>query len=259
MNLERRFGGLARLYGKEGAAKIQAAHVAVIGVGGVGSWAAEAFVRSGVGAITLVDFDQVAESNVNRQIHALEANFGKAKVHALQERFAQINPQCTIFAVEEFVEAPSACVPGNWPGLLPELPHAIIDACDQVRVKAMMAAWAIRQKRLSFITVGAAGGKELAHLVDMADLSEITHDPLLAQMRYRLRKEYGFPRQGRMKVRGVFSKESVRQPDPSCSVGQGGHDGTLNCHGYGSAVSVTATFGMVAAGQILHDLAYSKL
>lgn len=253
---ERRFGGLSRLYSTEGAARIRAAHVAVVGVGGVGSWAAEALVRSGIGAITLIDFDQVAESNINRQIHALDATVGMAKVHALQQRFAQINPDCVIHAVEEFVEPASASDNNsNWPVILPAPVDAIIDACDQVRAKALLASWAA-QHRLHFISVGAAGGKELAQFVEVGDLADVTHDPLLAQMRYRLRREYGFARKGRMKVCCVFSRENVKLPDAACQTEGGAVDGSLNCHGYGSVVAVTATFGMVAAGQILHDLAH---
>lgn len=255
MDFERRFGGVTRLYGEHGAAQIRAAHIVVVGVGGVGSWAAEALVRSGVGEITLIDFDQIAESNINRQLHALSSTMGQAKVLALQERFSQINPECQIHAVEEFVQIESANEPCNWPDILPSLqPSAIIDACDQVRVKAMLAAWS-KHHKVPFITVGAAGGKELPHLVDIDDLSQVTHDPLLAQLRYRLRKAYGFTRQGTMKTRCVFSRESVKLPQMSCSM-RGSGDGTLNCSGYGSTVAVTATFGFTAAGQILSLLAH---
>lgn len=260
MNYERRFGGLARLYGNEGAQYIQSAHIVVVGVGGVGSWAAEALVRSGIGSLTLIDFDQVAESNINRQIHALDSTLGMAKVHALQERFQQINPACKIHAVEAFVEIENQEHPSNWPDLLSNTqPDALIDACDQVRIKALLAAWAVKNQT-PFITVGAAGGKELAQQVEVKDLYEVTHDPLLAQVRYRLRKEYGFKREGKMKVRCVFSKENVKTPQNNTSCNIPGSvkviDGSLNCHGYGSLISVTATFGMVAAGQILYDLAH---
>lgn len=255
-DIERRFGGLSRLYGNEGATRIRAAHVVVVGVGGVGSWAAEALVRSGIGAITLVDFDQVAESNVNRQLQALSSTIGKAKVHALQERFAEINADCRVYAVEEFVEPETKDAPANWPQVLPQPDvSAVVDACDQVRAKTLLAAWAHRQK-IPFITVGAAGGKELAHLVEVDDLAGVTHDPLLSQLRYRLRREYGFPKQGKMKVSCVFSRENVKQPDASCRVGDGA-DGSLNCSGFGSVVAVTATFGFVAAGHILSKLAHS--
>ena len=248
-DLQRRFGGLERLYGVTGAERIRAAHVAVVGIGGVGSWTVEALARSGVGQLTLIDLDHVAESNINRQVHALTQTVGQAKVQAMRERIAQINPACRVTAIEEFVEAE------NWPALLPEGVNAVVDACDQVRAKLAMAVWARRQT-LSYVCVGAAGGKRLAHLVDVADLAQVTHDPLLAQLRNRLRKEHAAPREGkRMDVTCVFSRETVRPPDASCAM-EG--DGTLNCHGYGSVVSVTATFGHCAAGWVLEQLAEAK-
>jgi len=247
---QRRFGGLDRLYGREGAARIRAAHVAVVGIGGVGSWAAEALARSGVGRLTLIDLDHVAESNINRQIHALEGTVGQAKVLAMRDRIASINPDCEVACIEEFVE------PANWPALLPVGVDALVDACDQVPAKTAMAAWARATRRL-FISVGAAGGKRLAHKVDVDDLSQTTHDPLLAQLRYRLRKQHGAPKEGKkMGVACVFSRESVAPPDASCGLGG---DGTLNCHGYGSVVAVTATFGQCAAGWILDALARSSV
>jgi tRNA A37 threonylcarbamoyladenosine dehydratase len=243
---QRRFGGLSRLYGTRGAERIRKAHVVVVGIGGVGSWAAEALARSGVARLTLIDMDHVAESNINRQIHALSTTTGQSKVLAMQERIAGIHPQCRVDAVDDFVS------PENWPSLLPCMPDALIDACDQVKAKVSLAQWAITQN-LGFITVGAAGGKRLAHKVDVADLSQITHDPLLAQLRYRLRKHHGAARGNkRMGIQGVFSRESVAPPDASCAL-EG--DGSLNCHGYGSVVSVTATFGMCAASEILNFLA----
>jgi tRNA A37 threonylcarbamoyladenosine dehydratase len=242
----RRFGGLERLYGALGAERIRAAHVVVVGIGGVGSWTVEALARSGVGRLTLIDLDHVSESNINRQIHALESTVGQAKVLAMRDRIAQINPTCVVYCIEDFVE------PGNWPQLLPMGVDAVVDACDQVKAKTAMAAWA-RQTNTCFIAVGAAGGKRHAHKVDIDDLSLTTHDPLLAQLRYRLRKEHAAPREGKkIGVACVFSREAVMPPDASCAVVG---DGSLNCHGYGSVVSVTATFGQCAAGWILDQLA----
>jgi tRNA threonylcarbamoyladenosine dehydratase len=249
VDLQRRFGGLERLYGVTGAAAIRSSHVAVAGIGGVGSWAAEALARSGVGELTLIDLDHIAESNINRQIHALAGTLGQAKVQAMAERIAQINPGCKVHGIEDFVE------PDNWPQLLPAGVGAVIDACDQVKAKVAMAAWALQTGTL-FVTAGAAGGKRLAHKVDLDDLANTTHDPLLAQVRSRLRKLHGAPREGRkIGVACVFSRESVAPPDASCAI-QG--DGTLNCHGYGSVVSVTATFGQCAAGWLLDRLASAK-
>ena len=236
---------MERLYGMQPAAAIRQAHVAVVGIGGVGSWAAEALARSGVGRLTLIDMDHVAESNINRQVHALSSTVGMAKIEAMRERIAQINPQCEVICVDAFVE------PDNWPAMLPAAVDAVIDACDQVKVKAAMADWARRAKAL-YIAVGAAGGKRHAHKVDIADLSETTHDPLLAQLRYRLRKEYGAPKDGKkIGVACVFSREAVVPADASCEV-QG--DNSLNCHGYGSLVSVTATFGLCAAGWVMDKI-----
>ena len=246
VDVARRFGGLERLYGIPGAASIRAAHVAVVGIGGVGSWTVEALARSGVGQLTLIDLDHVSESNINRQIHALESTVGQAKVLAMRDRIAQINPNCVVHCIEDFVE------PGNWPQLLTLGVDAVVDACDQVKAKTAMAAWA-RQTHTCFISVGAAGGKRHAHKVDIDDLALTTHDPLLAQLRYRLRKYHAAPREGKkMDVACIFSREAVMPPDVSCAV-EG--DGSLNCHGYGSVVSVTATFGQCAAGWILDQLA----
>ena len=233
----------------EGAARIRNAHVAVVGIGGVGSWAAEALARSGIGALTLIDLDHIAESNINRQIHALTGTVGQAKVLAMRERIARIHPGCQVHVIEEFVE------PGNWPQLLSPDVDAVIDACDQLQAKAAMAAWALREKAL-FIACGAAGGKRHAHQVDIADLAQTTHDPLLAQLRYRLRKFHRAPRDGRrIGIPCVFSREAVAPPDPSCAIDG---DGSLNCHGYGSVVSVTATFGQCSAGWVLDRLASRK-
>ncbi len=253
-DLERRFGGLARLYGAAGARKIRAAHVVVVGLGGVGSWAAEALARSGVARLTLIDLDHIAESNINRQIHALDNTVGQAKVLAMRERIAHIHPACEVFCVEEFVDA------ANWPalaGLTAGSGVSVIDACDQVKAKTAMAAWAL-QNRINFISVGAAGGKRQAHKVDIDDLSLVTHDPLLAQLRYRLRKEQGAARTGKIGVACVFSREAVLQPLVLPEGGLSGDtqsDGSLNCHGYGSVVSVTATFGQCAAGWVLGKIA----
>ncbi|MFP5467110.1 MAG: ThiF family adenylyltransferase [Gammaproteobacteria bacterium] len=248
---ERRFGGLRRLLGEQAAQKVFGAHVVVIGIGGVGSWTAEALARSGMGRLTLIDMDHVAESNVNRQIHALDGTLGMAKVTAMRDRIRQINPDCDVRVVDDFV------TDRNWPGLLADAsgPLAVVDACDQVRAKQAMAHWAMVH-RVPFVAVGAAGGKRLPHRVEMGDLAEVTHDPLLAQLRYRLRKHHGASRQGRMGVSCVFSREAVRPADASCSTQATDH--SLSCHGYGSSVTVTATFGMCAAAWVMNALADAK-
>lgn len=241
-DLGRRFGGLRRLHGDAAYGHLRRAHVAVVGLGGVGSWAVEALARSGVAALTLIDLDQVSESNINRQIQALGSTVGMAKAEALRLRIADIHPGCAVRVIEEFVE------PGNWPALLGEgRVDGLIDCCDQVRAKAVLAAWS-REQGIPFVTVGAAGGKREPHRVQVDDLSETTHDPLLAALRQRLRKHHAAPRSGRMGVACVYSREPVHLPlqteGEACEV-----DGSLNCHGYGSSVAVTATFGFCAAAE----------
>ena len=249
-DLERRFGGLRRLYGDTLYACIRAAHVVVVGVGGVGSWAAEALARSGVAALTLIDLDQVSESNINRQIQALASTVGQAKVDALRARVADIHPACEVVAIEEFVE------PDNWPALLARVARpvdVVIDACDQGRAKAVLAAWALATST-PLVIVGAAGGKRKAEAVAVEDLGLVTHDPMLAALRLRLRRHHGAGR-GRIGLRCVYSREPVQAPlgVDLCNV-----DGGLNCHGYGSSVAVTATFGMVAAGVAIESLGVSS-
>jgi tRNA threonylcarbamoyladenosine dehydratase len=245
-DLERRFGGLRRLYGDEGYARIRAARVAVVGVGGVGSWAAEALARCGVASLTLIDMDHVAESNINRQVQAQDGTIGQAKVHALAERIAGIHPGCEVEGVEEFADA------GNWPALLPHAIDAVIDACDQVRAKQALAAWARKNPDIAFVCVGAAGGKQLPQQMQVDDLANTTHDPLLAALRQRLRKTDGAPRQGSIGIRCVFSRESVRMPDEAACAAD--VEANLNCHGYGSSVMVTATFGLAAASDVVQQL-----
>lgn len=239
-DLERRFGGLRRLYGETGYRKLRKLRVAVVGLGGVGSWTVEALARSGVAQLVLIDLDQVAESNINRQVMASSETVGMAKAEALRQRILGIHPGCEVKAIEEFVE------PGNWPHLLPGPVDVVVDACDQVRAKAAMAAWAITNG-LPLVMCGAAGGKRQATGIESADLSQVTHDPLLASLRNRLRREHGAARQGRIGVSCVFSREAVSPPaDAACA-----SDGSLNCHGYGSSVVVTASFGLAAAAKAI--------
>ena len=213
-----------------------------------GLWAQARPAR--VARLVLVDLDHVSESNINRQVQALGRTLGMSKVQALRERIADIHPGCEVVCIEDFV------TPDNWPALLqsqgPAQIEALIDACDQSSAKATLAAWALRAE-LPLVCVGAAGGKRLAQRVEVEDLADATHDPLLASLRQRLRKEGAASRQGRIGVRCVFSRESVAPPAELCDAGPAG-DGTLNCQGYGSSVTVTATFGLVAAGEALAQL-----
>lgn len=245
VGVARRFGGLTRLWGTEGAERVRQSHLMVVGIGGVGSWVAEAFARSGVERITLVDMDHIAESNINRQVHALENTVGMAKVLAMQERIALIHPQCQVFPQDDFVSAQ------NWSALLPPDCDGVVDACDQLGAKYVMAQWAL-QSRLPFVTVGAAGGKRWAHRVEVDDLGAVSHDPLLAKLRYQLRRHAGVARDGkRMRLECVFSREEVRPAQDACDVQA---DGSLNCHGYGSSVAVTSVFGMCAAAALLEKI-----
>ncbi len=245
MSSDRRFGSTERLFGFSKAEAIKNSHVVVIGIGGVGSWAAEALARSGVGRLTLIDLDHVSESNINRQIHAIESSIGQAKVLAMRDRIHSFYPQCVVNCVEEFVEW-QACT-----GYFPPDVSAVIDACDQVDVKTALAAWAMKADPV-FVTAGAAGGKRTAHLVDVADLAHVTHDPLLSKVRYGLRRRFGASRDGKkIGIACVFSKEAVSPPETACSAE---NDGSLNCHGYGSLATVTASFGLCAAGHVLNQL-----
>jgi tRNA threonylcarbamoyladenosine dehydratase len=245
-DLERRFGGLRRLYGDAAYDRLRAARVAIVGLGGVGSWAAEALARSGVEAMTLIDLDHVVESNINRQLQALGSTLGMAKALALAARVTDIHPACRVTAIEDFVSAE------NWPALLDEPVDVVIDACDQLRAKLALAAWS-RTTGMPLIVAGAAGGKRLPQAVAVDDLADVTHDPLLSSLRQRLRKQHGAPRSGRLGLTCVYSREPVHRP--LSAVDDCALDGSLNCHGYGSSVSVTATFGMVAASEALHLLA----
>lgn len=246
-DLERRFGGLRRLYGDADYQRLRRAHFVVVGLGGVGSWAVEALARMGVARLTLIDLDHVAESNINRQVQALGATVGMAKGQALRERIADIHPGCSVQVVEEFVDEQ------NWPTLLGgAVPDGLFDACDQIRAKAVLAAWSL-ENACAFVGAGAAGGKRLPHALQIEDLGLVTHDPLLASLRQRLRKQHGAARQGRMGVACVFSREAVLSPlDAGCDI-DGAHDGSLNCHGYGSSVAVTASFGMAAAAELVRQ------
>lgn len=271
-DLERRFGGLRRLYGETGYARLRAARFAVVGLGGVGSWVAEALARSGVAELVLVDLDHVAESNINRQVQALTPTLGQSKTRALADRIALIHPGCRVHAVEEFAAA------DNWPALLPTTVDGLVDACDQVRAKEALACWSLAA-HVPCVVVGAAGGKRRPEAVQVADLAEVTHDPLLASLRQRLRRAGAVPRQAsggkaqsgpdtvlQTGLACVFSREPVALPLNTPDEGRtddsnakaceapGASDGSLNCAGYGSSVMVTATFGMVAASAAVSQL-----
>ncbi|WP_373885696.1 tRNA threonylcarbamoyladenosine dehydratase [Snodgrassella alvi] len=248
-NYQRRFGGIARLYGEDCLQRFASAHVCVVGVGGVGSWAIEALARSGIGALTLIDLDNVAESNINRQLPALISLIGKPKVEALAERIADINPECQVTCIEDFVDT------DNLSQIFSQPFDFVIDAIDQVRVKAAMAAFFITQHQ-SFIVSGGAGGQKDAALIQCADLSRVTNDRMLANMRYTLRKRHGFSRRptDKMHIPCIYSSENITLPQAGiCNTEQTAPQG-LSCAGYGAAMVVTASFGLRCAQACLEHL-----
>ena len=257
----RRFGGIARLYGDAALAAFERAHVAVIGIGGVGSWVAEALARSAIGTLTLIDLDNVAESNTNRQIHALNGNYGKPKVDAMAERIALIDPACDVRRVEDFIE------PENFAALLGGGFDYVVDAIDSVRTKTALIAWCVEHGQ-RLVTVGGAGGQLDPTRIRIDDLALTIQDPLLSKVRAQLRKQHGFPRgpKAKFKVSAVYSDEPLIYPEAavcdmddvaqhvSTSPGHAGPVG-LNCAGFGSSVCVTASFGFAAAAYVLRALA----
>jgi tRNA A37 threonylcarbamoyladenosine dehydratase len=240
----RRFGGIDRLYGAGTIARLSLARVGVIGIGGVGSWVAEALARSGVGTLKLVDLDNIAESNINRQIHALDATLGQAKVDAMAARIQGINPHCRVDKVEDFL------TPENAADLLCDL-DAVADAVDNVRAKTAIALHCRRQ-RLPLLMAGGAGGKTDPRRILVGDLAHTVQDPLLSKVRARLRREHGFTREAGKDfgIETVYSDEAVRRP-AACDSGapQG-----LSCTGYGSSVAMTACIGLFIAARILERL-----
>jgi tRNA A37 threonylcarbamoyladenosine dehydratase len=253
-DFETRFNGIARLYGKSGLEKLRAAHVCVIGIGGVGTWAAEALARSGLGALTLVDLDEVCVSNINRQLHALTETVGRAKVEVMAERIRAINPDCRVTAEQKFFSEQTAAE------LLAFKYDFVLDAIDSVTNKVLLLA-GCRQKGLPVVACGAAGGRRDGTQVRTADLAKTSRDRLLAEVRRKLRKEFQFPAEGLpMGVECVFSAEPpvFAQPDGSvCENRAASEEGTrLNCNGgLGSATFVTGAFGFAAAGIVVRRIA----
>ena len=244
---DRRLGGIARLYGDSVLQRFQAAHIAVVGLGGVGSWAVEALARTGIGHLTLIDLDNVAESNINRQLHALTDNIGKPKTTAMKERIMQIQPNCQVIEIEDFVDE------NNLSEIFRQPYDFVIDAIDQVKIKAAMADYFIKHNQ-SFIVSGGAGGQRLPEKIRYADLSSARNDKLLANMRYTLRKRYGLPRTGKMTIPCVYSEEQIIPPQTPCDTAPQG----LSCAGYGAVMTVTATFGLFLANAALEYMARLK-
>jgi tRNA A37 threonylcarbamoyladenosine dehydratase len=249
----RRFSGITKLYGEPGLVRFQQSHVVVIGVGGVGSWTVESLARSGIGQLTLIDMDHISESNINRQLPALDSTLGQAKVQALKNRIAEINADCRVNCIEDFISAENL---QELLGNVSHQPHAlVIDCIDHAKTKAALIAWCRRQK-LAVLTVGAAGACINPLRISIGDLSRTQNDGLLARTRKHLRQLHNYPRntQRSFCVPAVFSNEHrMRAPGDSCEPGQVAAS-DLNCAGYGSVAHVTATFGFVAAGKALEML-----
>ena len=255
-----RFLGIDRLYGTGSAARLAKCRVAVIGLGGVGSWAVEALARSGVGALTLMDGDEVCVSNVNRQSHALEGEFGRPKTDVLAARLRAINPHLHLDARTQFL------TPASIGSLLEERHDLILDACDAFRVKLELVA-ASRRAKQPLIVVGSAGGRTDATRVRVRDLAHTEHDKLLSMVRKKLRQDHGFPRnvERSFAVPAVYSLENVRYPQSDGSVcgvrpptdAEAGF--RLDCGaGLGAAMHVTAAFACAAAGRALYELLHRR-
>lgn len=258
VDIERRFGGVIRLYGEAGLKKLQQSHVMVIGIGGVGSWAVEALARNALGELTLVDLDNVAESNVNRQIHAHEGQFGLAKVTAMAQRVRQINPHIVVNEVEDFV------TPDNLQETMAAIRapiEVVLDCTDAVKAKVALAAYC-HQQHLPLYVSGSAGGRLDPTRIQTEDLALVNGDKLLAKVRQQLRKYHGFPaainpkKPRKLGVNCVYSNEIMIKPSAVCEVDDTAVTG-LNCAGYGSSVSVTAPFGFTLAQLAINQLVVS--
>lgn len=241
---ERRFGGIERLYGEAAAARFASSHVVVVGVGGVGSWAVEALARSGIGRLTLIDMDHVAESNINRQLAALDSTLGRSKIEVLRARVRDINPVCEVGCIDDFVTRE------NLDSLLPAADW-VMDCIDSARVKSALIAHCRRHAQ-AVITAGAAGGQRDPTRIRVTDLRRTEQDALLARTRRQLRQQYGFPSNPKRPfgVPAVWSDEPVGLP----GVCDEPVEGSLNCAGYGACMPVTAGFGLAAAAHVLQRL-----
>lgn len=242
----RRFGGIARLYGAAALEGFAKAHVCIVGLGGVGGWAVEALARSGIGHLSLIDADHVAESNINRQIQALDNTLGQAKAQALKDRILNINPQCEVQCRELMLDET------NLNELIQPETDWLLDCIDTFRIKAALIAHC-RRRRLPLICLGGAGGKTDPAAIRVADLSRTEQDPLLAKTRRLLRQEYGFPANPKRRF-GVSAVYSVEHQIQQRNADQCQQDSSLNCAGFGSSMALTASFGLMAAALVLKGL-----
>ncbi len=252
-----RFGGIGRLYGKAALPRLRAAHVCVIGVGGVGSWVVEALARTGIGALSLVDADDVCITNTNRQLPALTGTVGRSKVAVLAERVQLIAPECRVERVVDFYTK------ANAREILAPAFSFVVDAVDRGSTKSHILA-TCRELGLPVLTSGAAGGRRNAAAIRLADLGLAGHDELLRQVRRNLRREYGWPAgNGEMGVPCVYSVEapSFPQSDGSCAaVPEEGESLRMDCaSGFGAATFITGSFGFAAAAEVVRRIALEKI
>lgn len=248
--LKQRFGGVERLHGKDGFSRLQKAHVCVIGVGGVGSWAVEALARSGVGEITLIDADDVCVTNINRQIHATTETIGQEKISAMASRIKSINPECKVYLQAGFFMQSTA------EAFLKPNYDFVIDAIDSLKHKALLISLC-KQKDINIVTVGGAGGKTQVCGIGVCDLGLTHGDKLLSKLRAILRKEYGFPKHAgrKFKIMSVFSPEAVKAPWCDISADQPKTSLKLDCNnGFGTDMTVISVFGITAANYVINQL-----
>jgi len=256
-----RFEGIGRLYGKEALPILTSMHVCVVGLGGVGSWVVESLARSGVGKLTLIDYDEVSEGNINRQMHALDSTIGRKKIDVLHDRVIDINPECRCSVIDDYITTNNL-----WDYMLPtESYDYVVDAIDSIKFKSALIHFCKRNK-IPIITTGGAGGVTEPGSIQVKDLSRTYNDALAARVRLQLRKEYGFSKNTKryFGVECVFSDQQKLYPDPDngkVSTNKPGVHGVhLDCrYGYGSVSFVTATFGFMAAARIINKTLAKKL
>ena len=255
---EERFAGLQRLYGSEAYTVLRQLHICVVGIGGVGSWAVEALARSGIGELTLIDYDEIAPSNTNRQIHALTETMGMKKIVAMTKRIQSINPDCHVHPIDDFINME------NMQALLERGYDCVIDAIDSIKFKAAMINYC-RRSKLPIIATGGAGGLSDPTMIKVDDLSRTYNDPLAAKVRRQLREQYGFSRNTKRAfgVECVFSSQQQVYPKADGSVSHqkpGIHGVSLDCRfGYGTSSTVTATFGFVAAARAVNKVLKKRM
>ncbi len=249
---QQRFGGTQRLYGVNELEILRAAHICVIGIGGVGSWAVEALARTGIGELTLIDMDDVCVTNINRQIHAMSGTVGQSKIEVMAERVKLINPDCQVNLIDDFITEE------NIAEYIDKRFDYVLDAIDSIKPKTALLAYCKRNK-IKVITVGGAGGQTDPTQIDVADLTKTIQDPLAAKLRNNLRRFYNFSKTRKFGIECVYSTEQLKYPqiDGSVCAAKTTAEGPkrMDCaSGFGAAAMVTATFGFVAVSRIISKL-----